>query len=69
MTPPSPGRAIKTVDDGQTWLKSSRSGTEGNCVEVTHGFVRDTKDPATWLPIGEAAWLAFLGDAKAMSRH
>ncbi|MBV9139512.1 MAG: DUF397 domain-containing protein [Pseudonocardiales bacterium] len=30
------------------WRKSSRSGEEGNCVEVTHmpGAIRDSKDPA-----------------------
>ncbi|WP_431945881.1 DUF397 domain-containing protein [Micromonospora marina] len=53
------------VRDG-VWRKSSRSGSEGNCVEVA-GFtdavgVRDTKDrqgPA--LSFNPAAWTRFVG--------
>lgn len=66
MTPPSPRRAIRTVDEGHTWLKSSRSGTEGgDCVEVTRGFLRDSKAPSLWLHISEGGWSSFLGSVKA----
>lgn len=51
------------------WRKSSRSGTEGNCVEVrmVGGTieVRDSKDPAgTVLRFTAAEWTAFLGGAE-----
>ena len=48
------------------WRKSSRSGGEGNCVEVA-GFaevvgVRDTKDrQGPVLSFDPAAWTRFLG--------
>lgn len=67
MIPPSSRRTIRTVDGGHTWLKSSYSGTEGNCVEVTPGFVRDSKAPTTRMPLSAAAWQAFLDSAKALS--
>ncbi|MDM4719802.1 DUF397 domain-containing protein [Micromonospora sp. WMMA1363] len=55
------------------WRKSSRSGNEGNCVEVADNLsgvvgVRDSKDrtgPA--LVFGPTAWRAFVGFAKSTS--
>jgi len=51
------------------WRTSSRSGTEGNCVEVRmiEGTIemRDSKDPAgAVLRFTTAEWDAFLGGAK-----
>jgi hypothetical protein len=51
------------------WRKSSRSGTEGNCVEVRMigGTieVRDSKDPAgPVLRFTSAEWTAFVGGAQ-----
>lgn len=50
-----------------TWRKSSRSGgNNGQCVEVGHGVgIRDSKAPATHLPVSAEAWTAFLVTAKA----
>ncbi|MGC4853991.1 DUF397 domain-containing protein [Micromonospora sp. DT4] len=56
---------------GARWRKSTRSGNEGNCVEVADNLagvvaVRDSKDvegPA--LTFSPAAWAAFVGRAKA----
>ncbi|MER7584376.1 DUF397 domain-containing protein [Kitasatospora sp. NPDC097691] len=52
------------------WYKSSYSGNQGNCVEVSDGFasivpVRDSKDtsgPALVFPA--AAWTAFITAVK-----
>ena len=50
------------------WRKSSYSGTADNCVEVGHGVgVRDSKAPATHLPLSVAAWEACLVGVKADS--
>jgi hypothetical protein len=51
------------------WRKSTRSGTQGNCVQVriVDGGVevRDSKDPAgPVLRFTRAEWLAFLDGAK-----
>ncbi|WP_370444831.1 DUF397 domain-containing protein [Amycolatopsis sp. CA-128772] len=50
------------------WRKSSYSGTEENCVEVSLGPVsriRDTKDRSGGtLTVSSAAWGAFLRKAK-----
>ncbi|SDH19120.1 protein of unknown function [Lentzea fradiae] len=44
-----------------TWRKSSYSGDGDNCVEVGRGIgIRDSKAPATHLPLGPEAWSAFL---------
>lgn len=47
-----------------TWIKSSHSGSEGNCVEVAaagnHVLVRDSKNvPGPVLAIHAAAWRRF----------
>ena len=43
------------------WRKSSYSGSGADCVEVGHGVgIRDSKAPATHLPVGADAWSAFL---------
>lgn len=50
------------------WRKSSYSSTADNCVEVGHGVgVRDSKAPATHLPLSVEAWEAFLVGVKAGS--
>ncbi|WP_086669007.1 DUF397 domain-containing protein [Lentzea kentuckyensis] len=48
------------------WRKSSYSSTADNCVEVGHGVgVRDSKAPATHLPVSAESWAAFLVGVKA----
>ncbi|WP_082115343.1 DUF397 domain-containing protein [Lentzea aerocolonigenes] len=52
-----------------TWRKSTYSGTGDNCVEVGHGVgIRDSKAPATHLPVSAEAWTAFLKDTVAPHR-
>ncbi|GGM46286.1 hypothetical protein GCM10011608_33800 [Micromonospora sonchi] len=51
------------------WRTSSRSGSNGQCVEVrdrgTEIDVRDSKAPAAGtLSFGPAAWAAFVSDIK-----
>jgi hypothetical protein len=61
-----------TVSDlkGAIWRKSTRSGSEGNCVEVADNLpgviaVRDSKDPAgPALVFTPAEWDAFVGGVK-----
>jgi hypothetical protein len=49
-----------------TWRKSSYSANSSDCVEVGRGIgVRDSKAPATHLPVSAEAWSAFLGVVKA----
>lgn len=49
-----------------TWRKSSHSGTASDCVEVGRGVgIRDSKAPATHLPVSDKAWSAFLTGVKA----
>lgn len=43
------------------WRKSSYCPTGDDCVEVGRGVgIRDSKAPAVHLPVGRAAWEAFL---------
>lgn len=52
------------------WHKSSRSGNQGDCVEVGHTSegrlvgIRDSKDPGPVLLVGRSAWLLFLADLR-----
>ncbi|SDH25790.1 protein of unknown function [Lentzea fradiae] len=49
-----------------TWRKSSRSGTSSDCVEVGRRVgIRDSKAPATHLPVSGRAWSAFLTSVKS----
>lgn len=46
-----------------TWRKSSYSPNSSDCVEVGRGIgIRDSKAPATHLPVSDEAWSAFLRD-------
>lgn len=48
------------------WRKSSHSPDASDCVEVGHGIgIRDSKAPATHLPVSAEAWSAFLDVVKA----
>jgi hypothetical protein len=48
------------------WRKSSYSINSNDCVEVGRGIgVRDSKAPATHLPVSAEAWSAFLDVVKA----
>ncbi|MCP2247422.1 DUF397 domain-containing protein [Lentzea aerocolonigenes] len=47
------------------WRKSSYSGTADNCVEVGRGVgIRDSKAPATHLPVAAESWSIFLTEVK-----
>lgn len=48
------------------WRKSTRSGSESNCVEVasTADRVRDSKNETVVLTVGQAGWASFLAAAK-----
>ncbi|MEV6713082.1 DUF397 domain-containing protein [Lentzea sp. NPDC051208] len=47
------------------WRKSSYSPEASDCVEIGHGIgIRDSKAPATRLPVSRQAWLAFLNLVK-----
>ncbi|MEU8262966.1 DUF397 domain-containing protein [Micromonospora sp. NPDC048999] len=56
---------------GAQWRKSTRSGAQGNCVEVADNLpgvvaVRDSKDPqGPALAFTPAAWSTFVAFAKA----
>lgn len=44
-----------------SWRKSSYSPTGQDCVEIGQGVgIRDSKAPAAHVPVGPAAWEAFL---------
>lgn len=48
------------------WRVSSYSPSGNNCVAIGRGIgIRDTKSPAVHLPVGSAAWTAFLNAVKA----
>jgi hypothetical protein len=52
------------------WIKSSRSGQQGNCVEIARNVagivaVRDSKDPGPALVVSPAAFRAFAASLKA----
>ncbi|MDX3656698.1 DUF397 domain-containing protein [Streptomyces sp. ID05-26A] len=48
------------------WRKSSYSANAQNCVEVGRRVgVRDSKSPATHLPVAPPSWSAFLLSVKA----
>ncbi|WP_394615757.1 DUF397 domain-containing protein [Lentzea sp. JNUCC 0626] len=47
------------------WRKSSYSANASNCVEVGRGVgLRDSKAPATHLPVAPGSWSAFLLSVK-----
>ncbi|MDG9675409.1 DUF397 domain-containing protein [Micromonospora sp. DH14] len=54
------------------WRKSTRSGAQGNCVEVADNLpgivaVRDSKDPdGGSLTFGQASWQSFVNLAKVI---
>jgi Domain of unknown function (DUF397) len=65
-----PGRRSRRPDAAATWIKSSLSFANGNCVEVA-GLpgqqigVRDSKDPAgPVLQFTPAEWEAFVGGVR-----
>ncbi|GLZ34598.1 hypothetical protein Lesp02_67850 [Lentzea sp. NBRC 105346] len=48
------------------WRKSSYSPNSSDCVAVGRGVgIRDTKAPATHLPVSPSAWAVFLNAAKS----
>lgn len=47
-----------------SWRKSSYSPEASDCVEIGIG-IRDSKAPATHLPVSAKAWSAFLHLVKA----
>jgi hypothetical protein len=49
------------------WRKSSRSNTNGSCVELSYlGAVRDSKNPTgPTLSVGRAGLVAFIAAVKA----
>jgi hypothetical protein len=54
------------VSDELRWWKSSRSGNQGQCVEVAASdgarYVRDSKSPdAGRLVVDQVAWRSFVG--------
>lgn len=51
------------------WRKSSYSGSSADCVEIGQGVgIRDSKAPATHLPVSADAWRAFLTEVLAQPR-
>jgi hypothetical protein len=62
MTDVDPGRGE------DQWLRSSRTSSSGNCVEVNFSHdvvaVRDSKHPEPILHLARAQWLVFLDAVK-----
>jgi hypothetical protein len=53
-----------------TWRKSSYSGSGDDCVEVGRSVgIRDSKAPATHLPVSADAWSAFLKVVSGFGRQ
>ena len=49
-----------------TWRTSSYTASGSDCVAVGRGIgIRDSKAPATHLPVSAKAWSAFLTTVKA----
>ncbi|MGI5503868.1 DUF397 domain-containing protein [Lentzea sp. CA-135723] len=52
------------------WRKSSYSANSSDCVEVGRGVgVRDSKAPATYLPVSAEAWSALLRDVTRVTQR
>ncbi|WUD22849.1 DUF397 domain-containing protein [Lentzea sp. NBC_00516] len=52
------------------WRKSSYSSNSSNCVEIGHGVgIRDSKAPATHLPVSGEAWSTFLRDVTRVTEQ
>jgi hypothetical protein len=56
------------MSDARIWIRSSYSptGSGNNCVEVAYDpkvvWVRDSKNPATHIPVSPESWRAFLAN-------
>jgi hypothetical protein len=60
---------VPSADLCPSWRKSSYSGGEGgNCVELSNaGAVRDSKNPAVQLPVGQVAMTVLIATLQAGS--
>jgi hypothetical protein len=51
--------------NSKQWRKSSYSGANGgDCVEVTQGAIRDSKNPETEMPISPRAFYSLITGLK-----